>query len=557
MRRATMSKTRQQNNSSNFDISQQFKGKIFELAAYLIEEEPTFSKQKKSLLRKQLERHKAGVPDRENVILSLFQQWLKQDSSFLAILGNFKKKLSVNTTSDGEQIIKILQEKHNIHATKRINILGRDKMEYVIQANNASTKQRLADRVDLDWAIEVICYLVSMNIQNNDHFLLRPDNNAFYYGADEGQRLCVQAAKYINSDLLKEIKEIKEINNINKDNKEITRIANNLLAAVKKEMDSEEKQSWKCVSNYWLAGNMQKGLGLTGERYQGRLNITKWMEASQQALKEITQGEVQIINFSAETKAHDQARKLFIHNFRASQVNAKKNWTIDVNREDYQHKPRKNSTCNQKDEDLINRRMCKWTLHTALYNNQPLVYALDKLELSPIGRGEILHIKDSNNDQIKLKVPVCTSELREVFRNIDKFETNISYYKGLKKTSAPWEEGNAPSLLQDWAEYAMHLTRSLLIQYPGDVLCFNGASKMLTAWSKNEWELVIEVYKTIKPSELYQPVLPSIQKHIKNHETRMKQAKKLLDKETAQAVAQVVEDLTGCIERSCTLRNCI
>lgn len=501
----------------------------------------------KDLLRTHLQNHDEGAPRRAVVIEKLLNklpimQIMPDLTARLDLAHGHTSEASLEkqTGNTPETTLQTLGQLYSTRQTKRFMLLGkqRDRMLYPIILKQASTKERLQDRFTLDHSLELIDYLRSP--ENKDHFMLVPESG-FFYGSDEGQRLCVQAAKFAQShlhDLLEG------------DRKSI---AMKLHDAVTREMDGLEKQTWRNVVNYWLAGKLDEGLGLAGERDHIRSNEKKSgnqpIAARNYSCKGTSNsGETdteEAIDFSVPSQ---NERKQFMLQFRQAQYALNKEWVKDVKREDYQYKHKAGASAAQIDEDLINRRMCKWALHVAHYNRQPVIYALDKLDLMPVALGDILDVRNTDaQDSVKQKVSVCTTELREIFRHIDKFDSCVTFHEGLKKVSPPWGSNRPADVLRAFALYAMHLTRKLLLQHPGDQRCLENAAKMIRFSANQKWHEVIMLYKDLEPSLLRAPTPPCRKSLLIAYTSRTEKAKensRTFSPEKINELQLVIERLT-------------
>lgn len=101
---------------------------------------------------------------------------------------------------------------------------------------------------------------------------------------------------------------------------------------------------------------------------------------------------------------------------------------------------------------FMTRRACKFLMYdVALDQHAPIRYALDGLE-----RGEILDktARDLGREEgLGGKVPVCTSELRELFRMWNFFQPHVSFYRHFDLAQPLWADGNAAEI-QAWSDYA-------------------------------------------------------------------------------------------------------
>lgn len=313
------------------------------------------------------------------------------------------------------------------------------------------------------------------------------------------------------------------------------------------------KTSWPEVSNYWVDDKTQKA-------FKDGLNKRKnnsLESAEEQTLLEIC-GKLPLGEHRDNIKKED-AIKMFIQAFLLSQQLLKKTSLLeDIKRPEYLAKLGKRSgkdsaTDSLATTDLITRRMCKWILHVAHVQGKSVIYSLDKLDLSPVATGDAIEFNLENNEDnpSKQKVPVCTSELREIFRNIDKLcsdkEPTIQFYENFMPAAAPWirsgvrsEEEN-DEILREWARYAMHLTRKLLISHPKDKLAMDNAGEILKFYNKRDCDNIIKCYKEMKPSQLLPMQIPLSPCELKARNSRIQY------KEKQDDYSKIIENLENSI----------
>jgi len=371
-------------------------------------------------------------------------------------------------------------------------------------------------------------------------FVALANQNPLFYGTTEGQRIHVLAAHYLKKTHPTSVK------------------ADDLMNEVTKKLDTGVKEQWPEVSNFWLSGSADSKVGLAGERALGREQRgdkngepkSSKQEVSNEVIPDllgynllkIYDDDIRLLKQIIDLRkgGSDNAseiRKLFISQFHVEQARLNKDWFQDINRPDYKDKPGHDAAKDQQEntvlryEDLICRRMCKWMLHIAEYNDQPVIYALDEIDLPAVAESRTLEITDtvSGSGKKKIKVPVCTSELREIFRAQDKLESDhplsgVKFFKELMPVDAPWGKGRSEEELKSWAEYALHLTRKMLIKFPGDVLVWKSANAMIAAYDKEKWGEIISLYKAIKPSQLHKLGVTNHDKHLKTSMERQQQS---------------------------------
>ena len=160
--------------------------------------------------------------------------------------------------------------------------------------------------------------------------------------------------------------------------------------------------------------------------------------------------------------------------------------------------------------DNLIRRSCKFLLYDAIDKNKPVAYALDELDLSKVaylvaGGQYPLTSRARWDDSAKAivsdteaKIPVCSSELRELFRYWDYFNAHIVFFKGFWKVKAPWEEGH---YLAQWAAYAQHRAQKLA-HSPGAAKVPKFPDKIKRCVDETDPAAAIGFYHALQPSKL-------------------------------------------------------
>lgn len=406
-------------------------------------------------------------------------------------------------------------------ASRRSKLVAKEhRLFETARDTTGTTKSRLEARFSKQEADNLAVHLLALSFEERkEHFLWRcslaktgdkPDEDFFFYGTDEGQRMCVALARFMfDKHPLRMM-----------DENEKKQFAVELYNHATQAMAGGDKEKWREVSNYWLSPEGE--LGIIGHR--------KMMSEDFKPAGE-----------------HERAK--FLKGFFEAQVALNRKWDIDSDEHVFKSAGKVSKVARL--EDLITRRMCKWILHWATCEkNKTIIYSLDGMDLAPVARMD--QIKLVKED--KIVVPVCTSELREIFRHIDKFQGSVQFYEKLQIKPPPWGKGRDKELLKDWAEYAMHLTRKLLVRYPGDALCLKMAREMCAEWKKGDFENVIVCYQALKPSELLEPVSPCLDKMRKIHVERVKKAisneVNPLVKNNAYIAAQEILELIGAKAKS-------
>jgi hypothetical protein len=97
------------------------------------------------------------------------------------------------------------------------------------------------------------------------------------------------------------------------------------------------------------------------------------------------------------------------------------------------------------------RRACKFLIYEGIRNRRMIAYALDDLNLNEVVNKTARELESSPG---RFKVPVCTSELREVFRRWDHCAQWVLFFEDLHRVNPPWHPNRGQDALRGWAYYA-------------------------------------------------------------------------------------------------------
>jgi hypothetical protein len=105
--------------------------------------------------------------------------------------------------------------------------------------------------------------------------------------------------------------------------------------------------------------------------------------------------------------------------------------------------------------DIAIRRSCKFGIHYFVERKSArLHYILDGMDVDAIVR------KDRYTNEVtgKAKVPICTSEVRYIFRHWNRLSaTNrLLFYLNFNTVEAPWSNNTFQGTWPGWADYAVH-----------------------------------------------------------------------------------------------------
>lgn len=108
---------------------------------------------------------------------------------------------------------------------------------------------------------------------------------------------------------------------------------------------------------------------------------------------------------------------------------------------------------------FMTRRACKFLMYEVILDEHGVIhYALDGLTAEHVVNKTALPIA-GREPTLGNKVPVCTSELRELFRMWNFFREKTYFYRGFRLVQPMWVTC-APEDKKKWAEYAYHVLTS-------------------------------------------------------------------------------------------------
>jgi hypothetical protein len=106
--------------------------------------------------------------------------------------------------------------------------------------------------------------------------------------------------------------------------------------------------------------------------------------------------------------------------------------------------------------DLAIRGSCKFAIDFFVRQKSKsnIHYILDGMDMKTIVDGTMV----TNEDTQEKKVPICTSEIRYLFRNWNKFKDTyrVTFYKDYDWASPPWYDTSDTYVIKRWAQYAVH-----------------------------------------------------------------------------------------------------
>lgn len=143
------------------------------------------------------------------------------------------------------------------------------------------------------------------------------------------------------------------------------------------------------------------------------------------------------------------------------------------------------------------RRACKFLIYDGIREKRVIAYALDDLNLD-----EVVNKTARQLENGRFKVPVCTSELRELFRRWDYCSQWVIFFEDLHRVNPPWHPDRGWSALQGWAKYASERAAKLASQV-GDRHARHAALLQVTQWyDGNRYAEAIQAFHLAGPSTI-------------------------------------------------------
>lgn len=145
------------------------------------------------------------------------------------------------------------------------------------------------------------------------------------------------------------------------------------------------------------------------------------------------------------------------------------------------------------------RRACKFLIYDAIRQRQPIAYALDDLDLVAVVDKTAFELESQPG---RFKVPVCTSELREVFRRWDICSPWVLFYADLQRVPPPWDDSRGLQAVQPWAAYAAARSTKLADGLSPMHLKTNMLREVSRLHAQGHYGQAILTYHSAQPSTL-------------------------------------------------------
>lgn len=147
-------------------------------------------------------------------------------------------------------------------------------------------------------------------------------------------------------------------------------------------------------------------------------------------------------------------------------------------------------------DDIIVRRSCKFLLYDSIKRGSDIAYTLDDLDLNKVAeKAKVEETVDrSGVSTTERKVPICTTELREIFRRWDFFDNHLTFYTNFETCDPPWFTHG----VKDWAQYSVDLALKIKLKY-SDLT--SQIDALINIFDSGNYPDVISGYHKLKPSE--------------------------------------------------------
>jgi hypothetical protein len=145
------------------------------------------------------------------------------------------------------------------------------------------------------------------------------------------------------------------------------------------------------------------------------------------------------------------------------------------------------------------RRACKFLIYEGIKNKRVVAYALDDLNLDEVANKTP---RELDGNPGRFKVPVCTSELREVFRRWDYCSQWVGFFEDLHRVNPPWHRDRNHNELQGWAQYASARASKLAQQVGQQHQRYRELLQVQALYIQGACAQSIEAFHGAKPSEI-------------------------------------------------------
>ncbi len=243
-----------------------------------------------------------------------------------------------------------------------------------------------------------------------------------------------------------------------------------------------DKTQYNQVSNFWL--KQIGGIPFDAKKANELMRLQAKKQTSKKEERTINDHKTHLktrYTLASTTDKNQSDRTLFMRRFLdSSRFSLVRDWdvadefkerinTAKVGGHDTLKAPRKTESGKDRSldsvmSDLTIRRMCKFLVYDSIAQGKGIAYLLDDLDLDRVAfladPQEVPAVARVGEEG---KVPICTSEIREIFRCWDKLEPHVQFYRDFYEVPSPWESPTGTvANLRNWAGYAAHRATKIL-----------------------------------------------------------------------------------------------
>jgi hypothetical protein len=145
------------------------------------------------------------------------------------------------------------------------------------------------------------------------------------------------------------------------------------------------------------------------------------------------------------------------------------------------------------------RRACKFLIYDGIQNGRVIAYALDDLNLDEVVNKTARELEST---QGRFKVPVCTSELRELFRRWDHCHNWVGFFEDLHRVHPPWHADRGQNALMGWASYASVRATKLADRIGGQHERYAALRQVQALYTQTQYAQAIDAFHRASPSTI-------------------------------------------------------
>lgn len=146
------------------------------------------------------------------------------------------------------------------------------------------------------------------------------------------------------------------------------------------------------------------------------------------------------------------------------------------------------------------RRACKFLIYDAIKDGRKIAYVLDDLDLTEVVDKKARLLDPSGT---RRKVPVCTSEIREIFRRWDMLKNHVVFFRWFRKAPSPWDcDYFDPHAYRNWGAYASARASKLAKALGPSHVRHAQLENVVSLYDKGNFTAAIDAFHACQPSTL-------------------------------------------------------